>query len=220
MDPGERQGWLKIIGADDLDTHLAKIGQAQVNAGIKREMFSDYPLQPSSKLLIAGCGTAQFCDFIDPREFGEGIELTLADFNVSYLERCRERLQRFCGLNYRTVEDDIEATRLNGPYDAVLIALVLQHVEWRKALDSMISTDPNRFYIIIQEQDYSRHAVTKSRDDLSPALQRYAQVANPKLVPRNELVDFLDNKGYSMLKIYEREVPNDKVMCGLVFQKR
>ena len=34
MDPGERKGWMEIITVDDLDNHMAAIGQAEANAGI------------------------------------------------------------------------------------------------------------------------------------------------------------------------------------------
>ena len=56
MDAGEKKGWMKIITADDLDGHMAAIGQAEANAGIVKPMFAECPLKPNSGLLIAGCG--------------------------------------------------------------------------------------------------------------------------------------------------------------------
>lgn len=218
MDPGERKGWMKIISAEELDSHMAAIGQAEANADIVKQMFAEYPLQSNSRMLIAGCGTAQLLDYIRPSDFGSNIELVLTDINPSFLAKARERLKRFPGINYTAQEDDIEDTKLSGTYDGALVVLVLQHVEWHKALDSLVGLNPSKFYIIEQEQDPSQHAVTKSRQ-LSEAWRRYAKVANPHLIQRKELTDYLAKKGYEVIGSYERAVLDNKIMYGSVFEK-
>ena len=218
MDSGERKGWMKIISVNDLDSHMAAIGQAQANAEIIQQMFRDYDLRKEAKLLISGCGTGQLFDYAKPSDLGD-FELTLTDINSAYLSATEQRLGKFGGVKYNLKIDDIEATNLQGHYDGILIVLVLQHVEWKKALDSMSKLKPTRFYIIEQEQDPTQHFVTKSRK-LSQAFQKYAEIANPQLIPRNELIDYLKEKGYSNVKIYERQVPDNKTMVGFVFEKR
>ena len=217
MDAGEKKGWMEIINADDLDSHMASIGQAQANGEIVKQMFEEYPLKPNSKLLVAGCGTGQLFDYIEPHDFGSGIELVLTDINPSFLEKAKERLQRFAGVNCQIKIDDVEETGLKGTYDGVLIILVLQHVEWEKALESLLSLNPKRLYIIEQEQDITQHAVTKSRQ-LSEAWRRYAEVANPKLIKRQELTAFLQKEGYQVSEQYGRAVQDNKTMYGFVFR--
>ena len=218
MDAGERRGWMEIITGDDLDSHTAAIGQAEANAEIVKQMLAEHPLSPNSRLLIAGGSTGQLFDYVRPQDLGSNVELLLTDINPSFLAKARERLQRFSGINYQTLLDDIEDTKLKGGYGGVLVVLVLQHVEWRKALESLLSLSPNKLYIIEQEQDPSQHAVTKSRK-LSDAWRRYAEVANPKLVQRQELTDFLQKRGYQVAGKYERAVPDNKTMYGFVLEK-
>ena len=218
MDAGERRGWMEIITAADLDSHMAAIGQAEANAKIVKQMLAEHPLSPNSRLLIAGCGTGQLFDYVKPHDLGSNVELVLTDINPSFLAKARERLQSFSRFRYSTTLDDIEDTRLKGVYESVLVVLVLQHVECGKALESLLSLSPNRLYIIEQEQDPSQHAVTKSKK-LLDAWKRYAEVANPKLVQRQELTDFLQKKGYQVVGKYERAVPDNKTMYGFVFEK-
>ena len=219
MDPNERKGWLEIIGADDLDSHMAEIGQAEVNADIVKQMFEDYPLAVGSRLVVPGCGTCQMFDYMAPSDLRAGIELTLTDINPDYLAKAQERLlRRFPGTRYDVRVDDIEETRLEGKYGGILITLVLQHVNWRKALDSMMGLRPDKLYIIIQEQDATKYAVTKKKE-LADAWKRYAEIANPKLVPRAELIDYLVKNGYGSLGHHKRDVPDNKTMAGFVFEK-
>jgi len=218
MDPSERKGWMEIMTAEELDTRMAKIKQAQANAQIVKEMFNEYPLKNGSRLLIPGCGTAQSFDYIIPSDLGD-IELILTDINESFLSKTQERLSRFPGTKYNTQIDDIENTQLRGSYDAALIAMVLMHVECEKALESMLSLNLPRLYIIEQEQDLSLPAVTKSRD-LTPVWREFAKVANVKLIPRKDLINHMENKGYSMIKTYEKDVPDNKTMVGLVFERK
>ncbi|MBI2522803.1 class I SAM-dependent methyltransferase [Candidatus Woesearchaeota archaeon] len=217
MDPGEREGWMEIISAEELDAHMAAIGQAEANADITKQMFLEHPLRPNSRLLIPGCGTAQLFDYVQPSDLGSDIKLVLTDINPSFLAKARKRLQRFSGIDYHMQMDDIEETKLTGPYDGALVVLVLQHVEWQKAIDSLVSLNPSKLYIVEQEQDPSQHAVTKSRQ-LSEAWRKYAEIANPKLVPRTELTNYMADKGYSLVETYERKVPDKKTMVGFVFQ--
>ena len=113
MDAGEKKGWMKIITADDLDSHMAAIGQAEANAGIVKQMFAECPLKPNSGLLIAGCGTqCQLFDYICPSDLGNNIKLALTDINPSFLAKSKERLKRFLGVSYKTGIEDIEHTKL------------------------------------------------------------------------------------------------------------
>ncbi len=217
MNPGERKGWTEIISPQELDNHMANIGQAEANAGIVKQMFKDHPLESGSKLVVPGCGTCQLFDYIIPSDLGK-IELFFTDINPSYLSKVKERLAKFPGTKYHTIIDDIEKTRLKGKYEGALIILVLQHVEWKKALDSICNLRASKLYVIEQEQDPTQHTVTKSRQ-LSDSIRKYAEIANPQLIPRKELVEYVGRKKYVIVGKYEKEVPDNKIMYGFVFER-
>jgi hypothetical protein len=52
MDRGEWKGWTEIISPKGLDRHMARIGQAEANVGIVKQMFKEHPLEDGSKLLV------------------------------------------------------------------------------------------------------------------------------------------------------------------------
>lgn len=216
MDSGELKVWTELIGPDDLDTHLAGIGQAQANAELVKQMFKDVPLQ--GKLLISGCGTGQLFDYILPLDLGNKLQLTLTDINYLYLERANARLSHFPGLNFDVRLDNIESTRIQDKYEGVLITLVLEHVEWMKALDSMQTLKPNTFYIIVQEQTTDEYPLTL-RPELSEVWQEFSRIVKPKLIPRNDLVVYFSERSFRLVKEYERNVPNNKIMKGFIFKK-
>jgi hypothetical protein len=218
MDPNERKGWTEIITPDDLDGHMAEIGQAETNAKLILQMLREFPLTKGGKLFIPGCGTGQMFDYVKPDELGQ-YEYTFSDFNPSFLKRLEQRLSRFSGMRYRIVEDDIETTHVTGHYEGILTVLLLQHIEWHKGIESMLKLTPDRMYFIIQQQDMAKHAMTVERN-LRPSIREFAKIANPHLVPRNELIEYLEKKDYMLLRSYDREVPDKKVMVGLVFEKR
>ena len=217
MNANERKAWLEKISVGDLESRMAAIGQAQANANLVKKMFKSHPLKKGARLLIAGCGTGQLFDYASPNDLGKNIEITLTDINQSYLSKAEERLSGFSGIKYSTARDDIENTRLNQSYDAVLAVLVLLHVEWKKALASMLRLNPRRLYIIEQEQDASKPAVGGSVM-LKGGWLWYAENVPVKLIPRNELINYLHDKGYDA-KIYQKEVPDNKKMVGFVFEK-
>ncbi|MFC1752575.1 class I SAM-dependent methyltransferase [Thermoproteota archaeon] len=211
MDGRERRAWMDIIDPTELNMHIAETGQAETNAKLMELMLKEYPVKD---LLIPGCGNAQFADYVDP-DFG--CKLTLTDIRPEFLVNAFASLRGKVE-GYSTGIDDIEDTKLKGPYGGIFITLVLQHVEWRKAIDSMLSLNPTNLYTIIQEQKDGRHPVTLTRK-LLPSIREFSEMTSGLLVPRDGLVEHMNGCDYNLLKTYERPVPDDKVMTGLVFGK-
>lgn len=217
MDLNERKGWTEIVTAVDLDCHMAEIGQAETNANLILDMLEEYPLNNKAKILVPGCGTGQIFDYINTKKISQYV-FTFTDLNSAYLERLKERLSNFPHLKYYTLTDDIESTKLTSHYDGHLVVLLLQHIDWKQGLESMLNLEPYKLYFIIQEQKNDKHPVTKERK-LPPTIEKFAKIANPHLVPKSELSAYLEERGYKSLKKYEKTVPDEKTMVGLIFEK-
>lgn len=211
---GERDAWLNIVEASDLDSHMASVGQAEANAAIVKEMFVRHPLAENGRLLIHGCGTCQMFDYVDLSIFGKS-DITFADLSPRMLEVARQRLARFANSSHRIVVDDVERSSLSGSYDAVLLVLVLLHVNWKKALENILRLGVSSLYIIEQSQA-TAFSMTPTAQNL-PSMQRYQEVASPVLVSPDDLSDFLGKRGFKLLWMTEREVPGNKSMHGFVF---
>ena len=100
----------------------------------------------------------------------------------------------------------------------MLVVLVLQHVEWQKALDSVISTEPDNLYIIIQEQFANGNPISQDRE-LPPSIKKFSKYAAGKLVPRIKLCNYISRREYEFAKEYKREVQDEKTMAGFVFTR-
>lgn len=217
MEENLRNAWTQIIVADELDDHLDDLGQAKINAQIVNEMLNDYKLPRDSKILMPGCGTGQIFDYLSP-DLCKNYNLTFTDINQSFLNKLSERLSLYCVLRYRCLLDDIEETNIFETFDGIIPVLVLEQLEWEKAIDTLVNYNPQFLYLIIQEQSCNTQTITvnvKSRD----SIRKFSEMANPQLVPRNELIKRLGLKNYKLCSIYERDVPNNKQMVGLVFSK-
>ena len=93
------------------------------------------------------------------------------------------------------------------------------HIDWKKGIESMLSFNPARLYFVLQEQSDEAHAVAKGRA-LTPSIKEFAGIANPTLIPRRELVAYLGERGYDNIKTYEKPVPDNKTMVGLIFANK
>lgn len=217
MDPGERKGWTEVITAEDFDYHMATIGQAETNSKIIREMFSEFPLPNNSKLLVAGCGTCQMFDYLEPKKIGT-YQFIFSDINQSFFEVAKKRMKNFPEAEYKFVIDDIESTKINEKIDGVIAVLLLEHIDWKKGIDSFVKLKPNRIYLIIQVQDDKKSFVTKGMK-LRPSIEEFSKIANPQPVKEQELSNYLKNKSYKLIKKIKRPVQDDKAMVGLVFEQ-
>ncbi|MFQ5406198.1 MAG: methyltransferase domain-containing protein [Candidatus Micrarchaeia archaeon] len=209
--------WTNSIVPEDLDAHMASIGQVQANALITEKLFADYPLKPGSSLLVHACGTCQLFDFFDPSVLWSGLKVTLADVSLKLIDAAKKRLASL-KLSFPIVRDDIENTSFQGDFNAVLLVLVLHHVNWKKSVENMIKLNPSVFYVIEQEQDGSS-AVNLKRE-LPESIRKYAEEYAPAPIKRKEITSFFEEKGFKLQHTEEQQVPDNKKMIGLVFTKK
>ncbi len=138
-----REAWTRFVAAEDYEAHMAAIGQAQANASLVAELVAAAAPPPGSRILIAGAGTGQMFEHCAPELF-RGCRLICSDINPAFLERLGARCE--C----QTVVDDIEDSRLEPGFSLVIVVLVLEHVEWRKALASLARLRPEYVLVVIQ----------------------------------------------------------------------
>jgi len=203
-----REAWTTRVTADDYEEHMARIGQAEANALLLRELLTGV----SGRVLIAGAGTGQMFGYL-PGEFLAGCEVVCSDVNPTFLERLRSRF--VC----ETVLDDIEDSRLAPGFAAIAVVLVLEHVDWRRAVESLSRLEPERLVLIVQRNPAAvSAAVTPGR--LPPGTMKvFAGEAPPKLVPVGELTEKLAGLGFEVVREEAREVQDGKTMTGLVLRR-
>ena len=189
---------------------MARIGQAETNAGLLRDLLAGPALKPGSRILIAGAGTGQMFEFLHA-DFLAFCEVTCSDVNPLFLERLQSRFA--C----ETVIDDIEDSRLSPGWDAIAVVLVLEHVAWRAAVRSLSRLKPENLCLIIQRNPANvSAAVTPGR--MPPGTMRvFAEQTPPHLIPEDELVAELGLFGFELREREVRPVQDGKAMIGLRF---
>jgi len=218
MDPHLREAWTRIVRGEDLDAHMAAIGQAQANAGLVAAMIGGGPPPSDSTVLFVGAGTGQMFDYVDPGCFASN-RLTFTDINSSFLERLRQRLAG-TDLEYETVVDDIECPRVRGPFGTAIVVLVLEHVEWKRALDGLTGLAPELLHIIVQRNPTDLAAAITPGRVLPPSIETASKTAHATLVDPIDIEAYLTGHAYDLVARCDQPVPDAKTMIGLSFRKR
>ncbi len=210
-----REAWTSWVSASDYESHMTAVGQAQANAALVEAALRLVP--PSGeRLLIAGCGPGQMFDYLDTSVFS-GYEITFTDVNPEFLGLLADRLAD-APFGHRRLVDDIESSALEGVFDAALLVLVLEHVCWPSAVDSLVRLRIPLCYIVIQQNpDSLSSAVTPNRT-VPDSIQIFHEVP-PRLIPRPELVQAMERVGYRLAGEQSREVADAKQMLLLIFAR-
>lgn len=210
--PTLRQVWTEFVTPEDYEAHMAAVGQAQANAELVKVMLEKWP-PDGRRLLFAGAGTGQILDFTGP-DFLEPYQVTFTDINAPFLDRIKDRLARTGCRDHHEIVDDLENTQLEAYYSGAVVVLVLEHIHWRKGIESLAKLQTGRCYIVIQENP----------PELSPARQPVGSMSiflqvTPKLVPAEDLIEAMCDQQYSLIGRESRTVADEKKMVGLVFER-
>lgn len=215
MDSNLHRAWTQIITADDYDEHMAAIGQAQAAAALTAKILGDIDLPANSRIVIAGAGTGQMFEFIDPALF-RPLKLICTDLNPMFLTRLRERLVTY-SLNALLVADDLEHTSLLGQPHLLLATLVLEHIDWAKGVEAIATLSPMACGIIIQENpEGMTSAVTPGRC-IPGSIASAVRIAHPRLISHSELLDAFEGQGYTSAVTRAREVADKKRLVSTLF---
>jgi len=218
MDTSLRRAWTEIITGDDLDQHLAAIGQAQAGAELACRLLLSAAPPAGGRVVIAGAGTGQMLDLIDPAVL-RPFQLTFTDLNPVFLERLAERLQRH-GLNACIVEDDIEQTAIEPAPDLLMATLLLEQINWRRGVEAMAGLRPAACGIVIQENPEGMNsAITPSRRR-PPSMAKAFESAQITLVPHCDLVAAFAARGYASRDVWTIEVADGKRLIGTLFVRK
>jgi hypothetical protein len=215
MDAGLRRAWTEIVTAGDYDSHMLAVGQARAGAELTQWLILSSAPPPDSRIAIAGAGTGQMLEFLDP-ELLRPYRLTFSDLNPVFLARLRERLAR-CGLEAETVEDDIERTRLE-PGAAVLVAtLLLEHIDWRRGAAALAALRPSACGVVLQENPPGMATAVTPGRQIPPSLASALEIGRPVLVPKVELIGLMSTLGYTCRETGARDVADGKRLIALRF---
>jgi hypothetical protein len=213
-----RRAWTEIITGDDLDQHLAAIGQAQAGAELAAWMLRNAAPPAGGRVVIAGAGTGQMLDFLDAgllRPF----DLTFTDLNPTFLKRLSERLAQH-GLSATLLEDDIERTAIEPAPDLLMITLVLEHIDWRRGVESMAGLRPAACGIVIQENPEGMTSGITPGRERPPSMAKAFETAHITLVPQGELAAAFATLGYQCREVRPLDVADGKKLVGMLFVRR
>jgi hypothetical protein len=113
--------------------------------------------------------------------------LTRTDLNPKFLAGLRERLVRH-DLSTLLLADDIENTALPEGPDFLLATLLMEHIDWRKGVEVVDALRPAARGIIIQENPTGMTSAVAPGRRIPASMAAAVQIAQPKLVPHDELV--------------------------------
>ncbi len=201
-----REAWTRFVAAEDYETHMAAIGQAQANASLVAELVAAAAPPPASRILIAGAGTGQMFEYCPPELF-RGYRLICTDINPAFLEKLRARCE--C----QTVVDDIEDSRLEPGFSVIIVVLVLEHVDWRKALASLARLRPERVLVVIQRNP----AGVLPYQERIGTMRLFGSEVEPNLIQSSALVEEFERLGFRLELQRDRTVADGKAMVGLLF---
>ncbi len=196
MDPALRRAWTQIVTPDDYDAHMSAIGQAQAAAALTACLINAAQLPTASRITIAGAGTGQLLDFLDP-EILRPHRLTYSDINPNFLARLRDRLASH-NLDGNILLDDIERTALPPRPQLLLATLLLEHIDPQLALASIAQLKPKTLAIILQENPSDMASAVTPGRALPPSIAKAIEAgASPSLIARDQLISTFAAHGYS-----------------------
>jgi len=213
-----REAWTSAIRAEDYEAHMAAIGQAQANAALVADFSRAHPPPADSAVLFAGAGTGQMFDFVPP-SFLLPYRITFTDINPLYLERLSARLAAVEHLRYNTVVDDVEQTKLSPGFELILAVLVLEHVDWRKAVATLCSLSSARVFIVMQQNPPAAPAPMSATRPIPGSMNIFKQIHSQLLSP-DEIATEFARQGFQLEYSANRMVADEKKMAALGFQRK
>ena len=202
--------WRTCITADDYEHHMAATGQPQANGDLLAELFRDHPPAPDAAVLFAGAGTGQIFDYFPPAALAQ-YRVTCSDINAAYLERLPVRFP--CAVAIDDIESPALMVALRRPFDLAIVILVLEHVDWRRAVAGMCGA-ATRVFVVIQENPEG--LVARPLAGTMAVLQELPA----SLVDRVELIAEFAGRAFQLAGTSTRAVRDGKKMVALDFRRR
>jgi SAM-dependent methyltransferase len=211
-----REAWSNIIEPADYELHMANVGQAQANAELVRELVGLGGV--GQRILFAGCGPGQFLE-VASTDYLVPHRCVFTDLSPAFIEQVRARAQAL-GLDFVALVDDVEDSKLDPGFDAIVLVLVLEHTRWQRTLAEMIRLQPKRLIVVIQRNPTEMATMVTSHRELPGSLKACAEGEKPSLLEPEVLVSFLGGQGWVERRREVRDVADGKAMIGFVFEER
>jgi hypothetical protein len=196
---------------------MAAVGQAQANAKLVETYFSSAPLNPGDSILFLGAGTGQMFNFVSP-SFLLPFQNTFTDINATYLKWLCQRLKNVESLRFTTVVDDIEDSLLSGTFPLVVAVLLLEHIDWRKAVSTICSLSNSAIFLVIQENPSALPAAFTPGRHATGTMSIFSEI-HPTLIPRAELQEEFKSHNFRGNYLEEKIVDAEKKMVALGFHR-
>jgi hypothetical protein len=126
-------------------------------------------------------------------------------------------LQRRCP-QAQCVVEDLNQPAVATPVHTVFVALVLEHIDWRRGVQSLTALQPEQALIVIQQNpSHMTSAVSPSR--VLPGTMTVFEHAHPRLLEEAELIESFQAEGYRLKTRTPSPVADGKTMLALLFSK-
>jgi SAM-dependent methyltransferase len=212
-----RRAWTETVEPADYEAHMARNGQAAAMARLVEWALEETALDPGASIWIAGAGSGQMFDFLDPHRFAP-FALTCTDLSERMLAALRQRVARL-GLGVHVEVDDLENCAVEGLFDLSLATLVLEHVDWRRAVVAIGQRSrETQFYVVQENPPGMATAVTPGC--IPPGTMRvFAEEARPHLLSFEELTQELGARDFILTASRREPVADGKQLRGLLFRR-
>lgn len=208
-----RAAWHRVTPAD-YELHMQRIGQADANARLTESWLRRLG---QARVLFAGAGPGQMLERIS-KDLLSQFTLAFSDVNDDFLALLGSRLGAL-GVSATLHHDDIEQTRIAGPFDAAAIVLVLEHVDWRAALAALDAWGVADVMIIVQENPASIATAVTPGQPMPETMQTFAGETPPHLIPLVELRDAMTMRGWRLHRVETELVLHGKMMHSCQFHR-
>lgn len=211
---------MHTVQAEDYDLHMANVGQAEANAELVRDCLSTAGIPDGARVLLAGAGTGQMFEFVSA-EFLQPFKVVFTDINSAFLELLSERATRAGMQNFESTVDDIEESKLEPGFGAIIVVLVLEHVDWKRAASSLVKLAPERLLLVVQRNSPDMESLVTPHRELPGSLKAVAEEGlKASLVDHDELIAHLESIGFVLDNREARPVPDGKEMHCLQFRPK
>lgn len=211
-----REAWASLIRPADYDAHMAAVGQAEANANLVADYFREQPPAPGAGVLFAGAGTGQMFDFVSPA-FLLPYRTVFADINHGYLRALAARLGTETRLPAHAVVDDIERSGLAAGFGLAVVVLVLEHVDWRRAIATLCRLS-SRVLVVIQENPPETPSALAATREVPGSMGIFRSV-HPRLLADLEVRFEFRTQGFEECYRAEKDVADEKRMVALGYRR-
>ena len=214
-----KEGWAGVVRPEEYDAHMSNVGQAQMNAAMVMRLMESLDIPDGGRILFAGAGTGQMFLYANFRPLNHH-STVFTDISPTLLETLRIRAEEHDLVNFEVRVDDIENSQLEPGFAAVIVVLVLEHVDWKRAVSELVRLSKGRILIVIQENPAGMTENASPHRPLAESLKTAMANEKPHLIDRDELVAEMGHCGMELYNQLACEVPDGKKMVYLLFDHR